>query len=749
MQLVPSLDSLLDFWQQQSQRQGVLGELARVLQAQIEAHPQLRGPLQSDVLEEQSGLIEALVSAVFPPSLERMAFAALATPGTFEFHWATPRFRRELLDDQGRLRGHIALEGMDWDYLRELFQFLQVARECYGRHFAFEKSVVLELDENGLSRFYQFRAHFDHFRLKSPPQVPTIEERDWSRLAQNLQDLQLWRSFIELDQFELYGLVVYEANNITEEVTLSAIKQELIARDPFAHSASFERIQSRFRALLNLPDLQVRVLAYQEGSLLDLGCEGEVEVEWTRLCDQLQGDCQRRLSEGRPWVSEDLRLQSLDSPLLSQAREQGAASLLLLPLQLDGEWTGVLSCHSNQPGALNHLTASRLQEVTPLLALAVRRSLEAVQFRIERIIKERFTALHPAVEWKFRQQAREILRARHDLEALSQDIVFADVFPLFGSSDVRNSTVIRNQTVQQDLTRQLDLASKVLENAYQERPLSYLCSRRYRLKQWLQRLAQGLDSGDEQRIGDFLRHDIEPLFSTLARFSASSQAAVEEYQRALDARLGTVYEQRRHYEQSMAWIKETIASLLSQRQQEAQAIFPHYFELHKTDGVDHTLYVGPAIHPQGSFDPLYLKNLRLWQLETMIEIARECQKITEQMTTVLATAHLLLVQDQPLSIRFTQDEKQFAVDGSYNARYEILKKRLDKAEVRQTGERLTQPGKVAIVYSHPREASEYRDYIEYLQHRGQLEELVEELEIAPLQGVDGLRCLRISVRFSS
>ena len=53
----------------------------------------------------------------------------------------------------------------------------------------------------------------------------------------------------------------------------------------------------------------------------------------------------------------------------------------------------------------------------------------------------------------------------------------------------------------------------------------------------------------------------------------------------------------------------------------------------------------------------------------------------------LETAHLVLVQSTPLSIRFRDDEKQFDVDGAYNARYEIVKKRIDKATVKETGER--------------------------------------------------------------
>ena len=45
----------------------------------------------------------------------------------------------------------------------------------------------------------------------------------------------------------------------------------------------------------------------------------------------------------------------------------------------------------------------------------------------------------------------------------------------------------------------------------------------------------------------------------------------------------------------------------------------------------------------------------------------------------LETTHLILVQHAPLSIRFRFDEKRFDVDGAYDIRYEIVKKRIDKA----------------------------------------------------------------------
>jgi len=103
------------------------------------------------------------------------------------------------------------------------------------------------------------------------------------------------------------------------------------------------------------------------------------------------------------------------------------------------------------------------------------------------------------------------------------------------------------------------------------------------------------------------------------------------------------------------------------------------------------------------------------------------------------------VQDLPITITFNLDEKRFRVDGAYNIRYEIMKKRIDKAVIKESGQRLTQPGQVAIVYSQRTEQDEYLQYIEYLQAKGFLHGEVEDVELESLQGINGLRALRISI----
>jgi hypothetical protein len=65
--------------------------------------------------------------------------------------------------------------------------------------------------------------------------------------------------------------------------------------------------------------------------------------------------------------------------------------------------------------------------------------------------------------------------------------------------------------------------------------------------------------------------------------------------------------------------------------------------------------------------------------------------------------------------------------------------------IKQTNERLTQPGKIAIVYTQIKEAAEYMEYIEFLQNLKLLKPGVENLELEELQGVVGLKALRVEV----
>ena len=92
------------------------------------------------------------------------------------------------------------------------------------------------------------------------------------------------------------------------------------------------------------------------------------------------------------------------------------------------------------------------------------------------------------------------------------------------------------------------------------------------------------------------------------------------------------------------------------------------------------------------------------------------------------------------------DEKRFDVDGTYNVRYEILKKRIDKATILSTNDRLTQAGKIAIVYLNDSDRDEYVQHLNYLADSNYIDGDIEMLELNPMQGVGGLRALRVTVK---
>jgi hypothetical protein len=180
--------------------------------------------------------------------------------------------------------------------------------------------------------------------------------------------------------------------------------------------------------------------------------------------------------------------------------------------------------------------------------------------------------------------------------------------------------------------------------------------------------------------------------------------------------------------------------------EELQKSYPSYFEKFRTDGIEYDIYIGQSIAPDHPFDLLYLRNLRLWQLNSMATIVKLTHALLPQMPEQLETTQLIFVHSSSIDISFRKDERRFDVEGGYNIRYQVVKKRIDKVHVRDTNERLTQPGKIAIIYLNEREADEYRGYIRYMQEKGILTSEVENLELEELQGVSGLRALRVGVK---
>jgi hypothetical protein len=220
---------------------------------------------------------------------------------------------------------------------------------------------------------------------------------------------------------------------------------------------------------------------------------------------------------------------------------------------------------------------------------------------------------------------------------------------------------------------------------------------------------------------------------------------IKEYQASVHPDSGIYMKHRIAFQNSVSKLNERLSNLLEKEDEKLQALLPHYFEKYKTDGIHYDIFVGQSLLRNRNFSEAYLKNFRLWQLITMCKITQEVYQLKTELPIEMDTAQMIFVYNQPINIHFRMDEKRFDVESSEDTQYEMIKKRIDKAHIFETGERLTQKGKIAIVFTLERDRMEYMEYINYLQHEGWIQGEVEEFFLEEFQGVEGLRAMRFEV----
>jgi hypothetical protein len=753
-----SLAPLVRSWREPAAT-GLGGRLSRAVDDALREAPELLAPVRDPaVLDRHRDLVEILLSRVLPAAAGAHDYVAATPPfTTWAFH-ATPAFRRLLLEPDGRLSARIRVDHAGVSAARLLNAYAAILRRHYGLEgITGHPPLMTVLDpDSGFERHLQVVADLRFVEAEATAPLPVLTERDRRRLGAGLVDPAALVALIPPAGFVFRGLALLKIADVTEQEIVSAIERDLIEKESIVSTARFEALQEKLRALLRRPDARLGLAAIHgdEVFVLNYGCRLEHRCLFAdsvhRRVRDFAGSIYERAAAGeRPLVVEDLAAEPGRTAIEDGLLATGVRSLLVAPLRYQGQVIGTLELGSPHAGDLGPGTREALGAVLPLFSMAVRRSLDELHTRVQAVIKERCTAIHPVVEWRFRQAVLASTERRTGAMGRQlEPIVFRDVHPLYGAADIRGSSTQRNLAIQADALAHLGLAREVVETARRARPLPVLDELLFRLDRQARGLAVALNSGDEAATVAFLRRELEPILDHLAGFGPSAEDRVRAYRAALDPTLGTVYRQRRAFDESVTRLTDELSAHLDAEQEMAQAMCPHYFERQRTDGVDYTIYVGASLLPDRPYDDLYVRNLRLWQLLVACGLARRAAALGDALPVPLEITSLVLAHHAPLSIRFRFDEKRFDVDGAYDVRYEVVKKRIDKAVVRGTAERVTQPGRLAIIYAQPGEAAEYRRYLEFLAQGGHVTGAVEDLVLEELQGVQGLRALRVEVDLS-
>jgi hypothetical protein len=759
-----SFRPLIEKWQQKLEegRKGASFFYKDIIQ-RVSKHPELLEPIDDlSILKEHPALLEIMMSTIFPVTYsDNRELYAASVPFKYDFVFTSNLFRTAFLDGNGLMKvipekqvgNEIVNEKVEAAYRIILHKF-------YGFDNCTATYTIQPFKDptTGLTRYLELRIDPQFIDVKATRPLPDYDFGEAKHKMKDLLRIPHLREILPLDMFQFEGLAVVHLSDVTDREVINQIKNELLNIHSFGDIEVFDHLQQQMQNLLGLPDIKIGLTPflkvnnhsvfaeqyYQNSLLLKFNRTPEAQAYVSEELDKLCKDDVQYMAF--PYLTEDV-LKS--RPYLKCIQQMGGKSVLLAPLKSKGELIGVLAFMSEKEGYLNHSHLARIEPALPLFVLALEKLAENLDNEIDRIIKERFTAVQSSVEWKFTEVALDYLNKKQSGEEVKIGAIsFENVFPLYGAVDIRNSSTERNQAIQQDLLEQLNAAGAIVKKALQQTNFPLLNEINYRIEKYIYTVSNVLFSGDEILIHNFLKEEIVQLFRHLKQVAPAVIPDIENYFASLDEHIEMLYQHRKSFEDSITIINNKLAKFMDKEQVSAQLTYPHYFERFVTDGVDFNIYIGQSITPGKKFDQFYLKNLKMWQLTTLAKAAQMTNKLEKELSLPLHTTQLILAHSNPISISFRADERKFDVDGAYNIRYEIIKKRIDKVRIANSNERLTQPGKIAIVYSQPREAAEYAEYIEFLQNQGLLTSELEQFDLEELQGVSGLKALRVGINLA-
>lgn len=730
---------------------------AKALLKQIEDKPEfIKGIDNLNIIEDNKELIKYLFADLFPTVLTHNEIKAVTLPFydiTFNY---SERFKKILSDANHSF--DMSIRDMD-EHQFYVVNCTLILNAYYNQNIDFGKPLFYDIpDKNGIIKHYRILYNADFLEVLPTENTKFLSQSEINELIDNYDNLDLWKKAFPEDSWILKGFAIISLVDVTIESAVSNLKSNLLKAD-IDKSELNESFESIFRSVFKIPDLKVGFTFYDADEDLFMKPPfNDENLNSFILLNEKEADCKNALcgcsyenliDKNQSFIISDVSdyaLNKNNERFGNHLLSQGIQSFLLAPVIKDDKLLGLLELASPTIRALNSINENKLELILPYLTDTIDKKNIDMMNQMEAIIQKEYTSIHESVYWKFKKEAKNYFYSNKTVEDYHfKEIVFKEVYPLYGQIDIKGSSENRITAVVNDLKEQINQIIEIIDILNLDQKIGVIEQKKFELENFLLELEEPFQNNLEQTINHYIDTEIHSFLKN-EELNKKTENLISDYFNKIDSKTGMFYQTRKDFDETIMSINKKMANILDVKQQQAQAIFPHYYERFKTDGVEHNLYIGASIEPNKEYNSMYLHNLRLWQLETLCEMELEHHKLKATLPYSLDVTSLILAFSSPISIRFRMDEKRFDVDGSYNARYEVVKKRIDKAYVKNSNERITQKEKITIVYSSAAEEKEYTKYIKYLQHKNILEDEIEKLEVEDLQAVSGLKALRVKVK---
>lgn len=703
------------------------------------------------LLEKYEDLIRLLLADLFPTGLTKNEIKAASIPlSNITFNY-TERFK-DILKDAGK-DFEIELRNISDN---EFYVFCC----CLILQSYFKKDIKSTIpfyydipNKQGIMKHYKITVNSDFTEIIPTEDAKIPSDDILDMLLENLDDFKLWKKYFPSQSWILKGFTIISLVDCTSEVALSDLKSSMIEIDPEDLNPN-ENLTEIFKSYFDVPELSFGLMTFNKKEqkldklpIYESLLTNHILDFWINAFDEeIRKSTFNNLNHNsKPVVVSNVN--NLDEsvkklPSFSILKDNNVNSFMVIPIMKDGELLAIMEFTSPIAGSFNGLKLKKLEFFTDMVLFSLNRFYFEKNYQIEAIIQREYTTIHDSVVWKFRNEAEKYFTASLGKKIYTlKQISFKNLTPLFGVSDIRSSSEKRFNLMLQDLNQQIESLNEILTLTNSDSEKFLLA-----LDVFENELNNEIKADTEQRFQRLLREEIHPFLQGKLEIKTSRaiKSKIKDYFSQIFSSTELFYSYRKKLDDSITLVNRKLADMLDESQVKAQEIFPHYYERFKSDGVEHNLYIGPTIAPDLHYTSKVVHKLRYWQLKTICKMELDFQSFKKDLPIQLDIASLIFVYNEKIDIRFRMDEKRFDVDGAYNSYYEIIKKRLDKAHIKDSSERITAPGKITIVYFGMENQKEYLDYISKLQKKGVLQHEVEFLRVEDLQGITGLLALRVS-----
>ncbi len=726
---------------------------AQSLLAEVAKVPELYDGITSrKLIYNNLPLIHNLLADLFPTALTANEIKAVSLPfQNFNFNF-TQRFQKIISEAGEDFEINFRDFNNDQYYI---FSCCLILNSCYGENFDLSRPMFYDIpDKNGVIKHYRITFNGDFTELIPTDKALKITQDDIKVLKRSYNDISVWKEKFPIHSWILKGFGIITLTDVTIENTISSIKTNLLK--PGQEGMSLAEGKQIFRSIFKEKSIDYGIF-FVNDVLYDF-IELPLVVNFKSYFHVSATVSKEILSAAKKFfkqfnntvdyycVTDILELYNHKEwiPYLDYLQTKGIRSFILAPIKKTDSYQAYVEITSSIPFALHTVNANKLNDVMPLINDTFIKYQIDIKNELDAIIQREYTAFHPSVNWKFEEQAKNYYFAKtHKTETVLKEIEFENIFPLYGETDIQSSTKFRNKAMLTDLRRQLKEIMNVLE-FIKPKEENLLFQQRINEIVFFQNQLKTHQFVAEAQIHRYIIDTIHPLFKQLSE-KEEYHNIIQQYNKQLDEKHQRFWHQRKKYDLAIQTVNKLLTDVLDSEQTAVQTVYPHYFERFRTDGVEHNLYIGSSISPTQIYDSMYLYNLRLWQLQVMCKVVIMHQDLKQNLSFDMDLTSLILVYNEPIFIKFRLDEKRFDVENNDDIRFEVIKKRLAKAMVKNTNERLVQANKLTIVYLNETDKKDYLSYIDFLKNQDYFIGETEDITVEDLQDITDLKALRVTI----